>query len=818
MSYILKTPSSGLISVRLTDAGRKKLSQGQLSVTQFQLGDSEFCYNCYNNVLSKSNGVFVTEPKWNAQNISNVSYELNKMNVMYPIPLSDVNSGQTYGVVQPNPTEHTVYNTARTRGFFTGDTTNGFSAITNSSYVYSSNWCAPFSGLTGSSLMYLMSGTCNSINYTPTVGDIIMVQYNGPYQSQTPPCGNNTLSVPLNNPSPYLFYNVVAATTDLTGGTIVTSANTGNTEIIVHLDRDIPDFSMFTDNGLCAHVTVYPHGDMLNFYGQDTPIPYWSPGSLSFDNNCDVSVADVDVWNMNINWTQYYDSTLNWATVAGTQSSYEDVNGYGSSGYCSSKEYLGYNNYEGQFDSTNVEDYYGSIPVPGYSPEYSGTFVRDSFGRIRTIVPEDQRCVAILHYSNLTISNFYGEKFALMETGQGGANGVGEMQNFKIEMPTLMWHKKKAGNYSNGTGTGLGDECVIGQTFYVKPPGYDNVAQVQYIASNLNTDMNEPGLRYYHLWDDNLASTSGSTSVPNRVGKVFPDLQIITIDDQELIAAMSYKSNRNWTLPMPKLELLPEGTCACPSPATCTDGFFNNNGITIPNSEKVWVSYLLESTSGYTTGLHCNYYPSIVGDTSTGAQDVQIQFGKEFPYIRPYDNTLCVPYSGSGVQIDKFSVLYQKTANGAAPDPTLWQKIDMTSEINGHTVGQPIQASGLTTSTFTLTCDTLLSATTYNLHDYINISLNNEQEPNNLQFGDEYFFYGNLNTDIMATIYEMRYGVTLAPGQFNTSLNPSWDSNNLVRITEIGLYDNTNDLMAIAKLKNPTKRLGAQTFQIKIDF
>jgi len=818
MSYILKTPSSGLISVRLTDAGRKKLSQGQLSVTQFQLGDSEFCYNCYNDVLSKSNGVFVTEPKWNAQNISNVSYELNKMNVMYPIPLSDVNSGQTYGVVQPNPTEHAVYNTARTRGFFTGDTTNGFSAITNSSYVYSSNWCAPFSGLTGSSLMYLMSGACNSINYTPTVGDIIMVQYNGPYQSQTPPCGNNTLSVPLNNPSPYLFYNVVDATTDLTGGTIITSANTGTTEIVVHLDRDIPDFSMFSDNGLCAHVTVYPHGDMLNFYGQDTPIPYWSPGSLSFDNNCDVSVADVDVWNMNINWTQYYDSTLNWATAAGTQSSYEDVNGYGSSGYCSSKEYLGYNNYEGQFDSTNVEDYYGSIPVPGYSPEYSGTFVRDSFGRIRTIVPEDQRCVAILHYSNLTISNFYCEKFALMETGQGGANGVGEMQNFKIEMPTLMWHKKKAGNYSTGTGTGLGDECVIGRTFYVKPPGYDNVAQVQYISSTLNTDMNEPGLRYYHLWDDNLASTSGSTSVPNRVGKVFPDLQMITIDDQELIAAMSYKSNRNWTLPMPKLELLPEGTCACPSPATCTDGFFNNNGINIPNSEKVWVSYLLESTSGYTTGLHCNYYPSIVGDTSTGAQDVQIQFGKEFPYIRPYDNTLCVPYSGSGIQIDKFSVLYQKTANGAAPDPTLWQKIDMTSEINGHTVGQPIQASGLTTSTFTLTCDTLLSATTYNLHDYINISLNNEQEPNNLQFGDEYFFYGNLNTDIMATIYEMRYGVTLAPGQFNTSLNPSWDSNNLVRITEIGLYDNTNDLMAIAKLKNPTKRLGAQTFQIKIDF
>jgi hypothetical protein len=96
--------------------------------------------------------------------------------------------------------------------------------------------------------------------------------------------------------------------------------------------------------------------------------------------------------------------------------------------------------------------------------------------------------------------------------------------------------------------------------------------------------------------------------------------------------------------------------------------------------------------------------------------------------------------------------------------------------------------------------------------------LNNGQEPNSLQFGDEYFFFGNLESDIMATIYEMRYGITLAPGQFTTSLNPSWNSNNLVRITEIGLYDNTSDLMAIAKLKNPTLRTGAQTFQIKLDF
>ena len=35
----------------------------------------------------------------------------------------------------------------------------------------------------------------------------------------------------------------------------------------------------------------------------------------------------------------------------------------------------------------------------------------------------------------------------------------------------------------------------------------------------------------------------------NIVGKVFNDLQIFVIEDQELLFAMSYKANRSWTLP-----------------------------------------------------------------------------------------------------------------------------------------------------------------------------------------------------------------------------------------------------------------------------
>ena len=47
---------------------------------------------------------------------------------------------------------------------------------------------------------------------------------------------------------------------------------------------------------------------------------------------------------------------------------------------------------------------------------------------------------------------------------------------------------------------------------------FPNGAQPHLMQSNLNPNMNDDGLRYYHLWDDN--SGSGTTK-PNRVGKVF---------------------------------------------------------------------------------------------------------------------------------------------------------------------------------------------------------------------------------------------------------------------------------------------------------
>ena len=798
MSYILQN-NSGLIGVRLTDAGRKKLSQGNLSLSLFQLGDSEFCYDCYTNVLPEASGIFITEPKWNAQNISNVSAERNKQNVKYPVPVLETNAGATYGVLTPSHSEQNVFNVARPRGFFNYDVT-GSTIYGDAAYALSSSWCWPMSDTLGTQVMNLATGGCGGVaTYWPAVGDIIMVQQLSPYMTSVPGCMGSQTIMPLSNPMPYLFYNVLSATTS------------GLTTISVVVDRNLPNWAAApVINGAdvstdCANVIVYPGGKITSYWGQNTPVPYWSPGSLSFDNNCDVSVADVNVWNMNINWTQWDGVSINMGTMAGIDKNiYQNVDGYGSSGYCSTKEYLGYNSDNGQYDSTNIQDQYGLNNVPGYDKETSGTYIRDSFGAIRTITPSEQRMVAILHFTNYTISNFYGEKFALEPDGTV-INGIGEMDNFKVHMPHIMWHRKKS------TGTGMGDECEMGQTFYIDPPGF-SVAEEQYIESKPNPDMNEPGIRYYHLWDDNAAlSLDYRTAVPNRVGKVFPDLQMIVIDDQELITAMSHKSNRNWTLPMPKLELVPAGTSCGDS---TTVGVFNG----APNTEELYFTYLMGSTSGYTTGLHCNYYNRIVGDTSAGNRDLKINFGTEWPYLRPMNSSSC-SFSGTGWNANSFHFIFQKVPYGTYPNPALWSIYNATTQIVSGSTTTPLTSTNMSQNVggFYMDNNVVAASVPYVLHDYINIPLNNG-EPNQLQFGDENFFFGNIETDIMATIYEMKYNVTVSNTQFNTSTNPTWNVGNKVRITEIGLYDSTKDLMAIAKLRTPVKRQGTQTFVIKIDY
>ena len=123
---------------------------------------------------------------------------------------------------------------------------------------------------------------------------------------------------------------------------------------------------------------------------------------------------------------------------------------------------------------------------------------------------------------------------------------------------------------------------------------------------------------------------------------------------------------------------------------------------------------------------------------------------------------------------------------------------------------------GFTGTTFQIDEVIYDNAPTYNLASYINIPENGQTDM--LNFGDEYYFYGNLETDISATIYEMKYLVNLGRNQFTNTSNPTWMSGTTSYVTEIGLYNAQKDLMVISKLQSPELRQGIQQFVVKLDF
>ena len=103
--------------------------------------------------------------------------------------------------------------------------------------------------------------------------------------------------------------------------------------------------------------------------------------------------------------------------------------------------------------------------------------------------PSDQKSIAIIHYTNNALDNFYGEKIAQKQRDPSVplSGDTGSARNFNIDIPWLMWHKSSGG--------------TMGQTFYTDPPGYSDFSTYSYLtilSRNVNSNMNEPGIRYYH--------------------------------------------------------------------------------------------------------------------------------------------------------------------------------------------------------------------------------------------------------------------------------------------------------------------------------
>jgi hypothetical protein len=730
MSYIIKN-TSALINTQLTDLARKSLSKGKFDISYFQVGDSEVCYDCVNNLDPVNLNVLM--PQFNAQN--NTSYpEKNRMNIKYPLFI-DSTSGSTFGIPFDDSYVDNVYNGAPPRGFFSGNT-----AFYTSAYTLNSNFSVLNSSLSSGTTLTLTAITTNpSVSGTVSVGDFITIFTSNSFSSIT-------------SNSPMFTYKIVGITGDTSTATTVT----------LNVDRQLPNFSSLGMTGLSTCL-FYPE-NMTDLYDSFTPQPYWATEVFNFDTNCDISQTNVKIWNMNIPWTESPAGVFN--------NTYQDYNFYKSTGYTGSKEYFGYNKNDGQTDTDSAYYY-------------------NSFSEKITVEPKDQKAVAIVHYTNQAIDNFYGEKFALQEYDSLNPGETGQARNFKITIPWLMWHKNP--------------NKTIGEVFYVDPSGFTSLDlfEVHYMESNKDLNFNSPGLRYYHLWDTH----PNLNGYPNRVGKVYPDYKMIIFDDDEIVAALNNKSNRSWTLPAPKLGLV--------IPNTFNGSNSNNLGLLSGSSETLYVTYRFNN-SAFTNSLHCNYYSKINGydqSVMTDSTDVLFRLGNEFPFLIS-ESTL----TPSGFTANNMKVLAQKVSSTTLrPDPTQWKEIDVYSQLSATTNNGYITLSGLTGTTIQLTLDSYNSAPIYDLKNYIDLPVLN-QSGTTFNFGGEYYFYGTIVTDIQATIYVMNFLCNLGQTQFFDSSNPTWSNAVPPYITEVGLYNADKELMVISKIQSPEKRQGIQQYPIKLDF
>jgi hypothetical protein len=672
MSFIQKNDAV-VINTKLTNKGRLLLASGSLTFKKIEFGDSEVDYN----FLRDFNGVII------GNDLSIMRPKDANPQIKYPIPINDNLPNITKSDISTiTPTPRLVTNTAKQRGFFTGSTSAGFTALTSSTYIQNMMTVST-SAVTGGTIITLPS----VVNITS--GTMLLIDWRNPKLTGFT---NLTGVIGENYPRQFLWYK--------------TQSINGNN---VTVDRELPNF-----NGLGGDIKsivyVYPKNNAIdNYYSTGTTVSYWNYNTLAFDSTCNIGANDdVPVWNLNI---VYKD------TPAGVPNSY-------------------------------LSQYYDSAIFSGFKEYIQG--LSSNSGKSQ---------FAIIHYTNKSISNYYGEGFY--------------DNTFKITLPTIMYHKKLS------TTIGI---VLSASTKQIKP-----------------TTLTGFTTTFYDL----IETTSQII-----VGKVFNDLKIAVIEDEELVNVLALKSDRSHTLPLPKWEttnvttniLLPKYTTT-PTEYLALTYLFSSN------------TYNATSSYGLKGGIHCGYI-KYINQSQTNDQNIRFSFdSSDLKFMK----SQVTGSDGIGFNVNKFYILAQKVANGVELNPTGWKLIDFTPKLGTYTDTIPVSA--LTDFNYTITNDDYTGGTTYDITQFIG-SLPTSIDyttTNKLGFGEESILLGNINTDIQATVYKTKISKTLGFMNYNISNNPTWDEDDDIYLTEVGIYDINDELVAVGKINNPIKKNNNKLFTIELD-
>ena len=214
--------------------------------------------------------------------------------------------------------------------------------------------------------------------------------------------------------------------------------------------------------------------------------------------------------------------------------------------------------------------------------------------------------------------------------------------------------------------------------------------------------------------------------------------------------------------------------------------------------------YSADTSYGYSTPIHCNYIEKIETESLDNSTISLIFDRDEFPFLA--DNGDYNITGGTGWSAYKVNALIQiidETGSTVTADPAAWKILDVTDQTEGWVEGSALQRTGITTTLYTVSIQEVNAADTYDL-SYLNYPT--ELQTDNLAWGEEAFFFGNVKSDIRATAYVTDISIVLPLGEFNSTTNPTWDGESAVSISEVGIYDDVGNLVAIGKLNNPISK------------
>jgi hypothetical protein len=422
MGFIIKEENI-FVHCKLTDEGRRKISEGKFNPTKFSVGDSEINYEYYRDNNYDIEDSYIISP-------------IDKYRkIKYIIKKNPEDQNDKYDIIIDQYIENEYLREVEDKGFFEGDKYNYNLKISND-FLKTNNFFIDLSYLDSDEnykLSIRKTDTYNNFTREPEIKDYILIKWNNPYSSV-----DNFKNGEINsdNINPYIWYKI----TDIEG-------SLNNNTIELTLDRELPNFGTgLTQNQYFSYGYVYPsHNSMKDFYNSPYFSDYWEEGVLNFQKTDNRPPKDSQIWNLNILYIN---------------------------------DIIGLNNLNITKEENLNNPYAGLI-----------TYLNEDNYKFENI--------GIIHFTNNNPSNVYGEKFK---------------EDIIINLPTILWHKNE-----------------------------DNKMGLNLQSDNIIKTLPQHNLEYYNLVDD----------WGNEVGKIFNELKIIIITDQELLFALSYKSNRNWTLVEP---------------------------------------------------------------------------------------------------------------------------------------------------------------------------------------------------------------------------------------------------------------------------